>query len=269
MDGRANSSTAAPKTLIFISFQSITEKGNAKANAIYNPYPEKFPFPSYTGYGALSFSVHLIAASDQEQFIRDKYERKLFTSGAHRSEPPRPASSGGGNHYAQQNQYLCDMGFADPSMNMSVLTAHEGNVQAAVETLLAQKPIVTSTRNLNDDLVDIFGTPTVPAINRERLQEDPVEELPVDDFEAFQSAPTRKTSLPTGPSSEEPRVSSSNGTLGGNPPLPRKVEENPAAALPSIAPMMGNPWASSSNVGNDEAFDDIDPFRGYNPSNRG
>lgn len=269
MDGRPNSSTAAPKALIFISLQSITDKGNAKANAIYNPYPEKFPFPSYTGYGALSLRVHLIATSDQEQFIRDKYERKLFTSGAHRSEPPRPASSGGGNHYAQQNQYLCDMGFADPSMNMSVLAAHEGNMQAAVETLLAQKPIVTNTRNLNDDLVDIFGTPTVSASNREGLQENLVEELPGDDFEAFESAPIQKPSLSTEPQSEEPRGSMSNGTFDGNPPLPRKVEEKPKAALPSIVPMMGNPWASSSNVGDDEAFDDIDPFRGFNPSNRG
>ena len=29
--------------------ESIASQGNAKVNAVYNPHPERFPFPSYSG----------------------------------------------------------------------------------------------------------------------------------------------------------------------------------------------------------------------------
>lgn len=46
--------------------ESMRQKGNALVNSIYNPFPDRHKFPTFSG--------------DQEQFIRDKYERKLFAA---------------------------------------------------------------------------------------------------------------------------------------------------------------------------------------------
>lgn len=42
----------------------MKNRGNAKVNMQYNPHSDKHPFPSFSG--------------DMENYIRDKYERKLF-----------------------------------------------------------------------------------------------------------------------------------------------------------------------------------------------
>lgn len=293
----------------------MVNNGNAKTNAIYNPNADRFPFPSYSG--------------DMEQYIRDKYERKLFmSSGATRSPPPPPTSShysrknsipnssaGGDHRYPLQMKSLQEMGFNDGEANQAALLSTSGNLQQAIETLLAGK---TGRLNLNtsgnnditgnkganikssnsaaDDLADIFGTISAPppppppsssslstaatysaskntsnsildmdlplSTSKDEIQR--TNEASSDEFEDFETAaePTRGSFTANEPDN--------NKTLGTK-SLPQvKTFSQMDAAL-------SNPWASNNNNTNNrsgngesggDAFDDIDPFRGFTPTNR-
>ncbi|PJF18784.1 Arf GTPase activating protein domain-containing protein [Paramicrosporidium saccamoebae] len=251
----------------------MVEGGNAKSNAIYNPNPERFAFPAYSG--------------DMEQYIRDKYERKLFMGGESRASAPKSRGSipngsvsSNAERYPLQIKSLGEMGFSDPAANSAALAASNGNLQEAIESLLAGKrgsptglqrsPAPKSTSPV-DDLVDIFGA--LPPPSRSPPQQAPQStsildlDLPPpptvengaasDDFEEFESASASQAINTHEAPLEKKRSSVSE---------PPKV--SPALkSIASVAPDLNNPWASGSN-GNGDAFDDIDPFRGFTSSHK-
>lgn len=221
-------------------------------------------------------------------------------------EASRPRDLGsreiGEERYSQQLRYLRDMGFTDSNAGLDALKACDGNMQKTVERLLAHKTGGSSpdgrdmrlgsgsgstSRNVTDDLVDIFGAPVGPAGESEKRR--PVEDdLPSDDFEDFEGASQPPVEYRPAESRMEnvnidAAMSATSGTADmhsgmgydasyfDSHSVPDKKEEKPPAALPSLASMMGNPWAtaSSNNASTDNPFDDIDPFRGFNPRSRG
>lgn len=114
--------------------------GNAASAALYEAHlPPSFSRP--TPANALAM----------DRFIRDKYERKLFTtsdgvSAAAAVSQTSPASKASRqddyrhdpdrhNPYAVQIQAILDMGFA-PAQTAAALSATRGNIPRAVETLL-------------------------------------------------------------------------------------------------------------------------------------
>jgi hypothetical protein len=245
----------------------MVEGGNAKSNAIYNPNPERFTFPAYSG--------------DMEQYIRDKYERKLFMGGESRASVPKsrgsiPTGSAASNaeRYPLQIKSLGEMGFSDLAANSAALAASNGNLQEAVESLLAgkrgspvglQRSSVPKSTSPVDDLVDIFGA--LPPPSRSPPQNAPQStsildlDLPVengavsDDFEEFESASASQVINKYEAPLEKKRSSVSE---------PPNVSP-PLKPMASVTPDLNNPWASGPN-GNGDAFDDIDPFRGFTPS---
>src|SRR5262249_39307117 len=154
--------------------------GNAKVNAIHNPNPERFPFPAYSGYKLLLTRPTIIFCRDMEQYIRDKYERKLFMSAEyHKSLSHGPSRKSIPNaavvansaerktspeRYPLQLKSLKEMGFIDQSANAETLSRTGGNLQQTIEILLSnnisapqrEKPSENSKSSV-DDLASLFG----------------------------------------------------------------------------------------------------------------
>jgi len=87
----------------------------------------------------LTLTVCYASRRAHEQFIRDKYERKLFTEEASIRHSSHKSSSGGSGQYASELKKLRDMGFTDAEENVVALKKSGGNVNDAV-SLLIQKP---------------------------------------------------------------------------------------------------------------------------------
>lgn len=268
-----------------------------------------------------------------EQYIRDKYERKTFMSnearaslhtsqgaiGMNKRDNPAnygaalPSSSssiwatGGESHPLSQNQRypiqmqsLQEMGFTNTKANAEALGASQGNLQAAIESLLVHKTGAlslnqhrSSSSRASDDLVDIFGAPP-PRDNHVSSTQASVSildaDLPIpapehpaessEEFDEFEAAPA---SPPTSFTADEPlsvhrsSLDATHSPFDTSPSSSTTAHHNhhhhhhhqpPTKNLPSV---LSNPWASNntdagSNVAG--AFDDIDPFRGFTPSNR-
>lgn len=269
----------------------------------------------------------LLLFSDMEQYIRDKYERKIFMSNEARASFQATQGAGGTNRkdsnasygvasppsssvwadsaegrssspnqrYPVQMQSLQEMGFSNAKANAEALAASSGNLQTAIESLLSHKTGALSlsqhrsnSSRASDDLVDIFGAPPPmskePSQSRHAPTSAPVSildaDLPApaferpaessDDFDDFEAAPASP------PVSTKPSFTAEESFSAHRPSLdathspfePLPAAHPPAKNLPSV---MNNPWASNNaDAGSSEAgaFDDIDPFRGFTPSNR-
>lgn len=123
--------------------------GNARMNAIYNPKGRAPPVSSREG---------------MERFIRDKYERRLWADpillqSVHsvQGADSRPASSNSGSSGKSSRSagtasdsmnvlmvQLYDMGFEDPAKNREALAAAQGNMEKAIERLVASRPLVSN-----------------------------------------------------------------------------------------------------------------------------
>ncbi len=113
----------------------MVANGNAKVNATYNPDGDRHPFPAYSG--------------DMEQYIRNKYERKVFMSsdGAVRRSAAPPAAPAGNRAAAPAASRapedsaalvaLADMGFACREDAVAALQSTGGNLQRAIEILVS------------------------------------------------------------------------------------------------------------------------------------
>lgn len=300
----------------------------------------------------------LACCRDMESYIRDKYERKLFMSAdAQDSFPPvnKPTAqyaSGprGGNldttRYPLQMKALQGMGFNDINANASALATTHGNLQEALDVLLASKAnslsmggatesrsSVPTTQRQSDpsaDLVDVFSVPSPPppphhhhqhhqqekdrpdlgsADNRngnvpssrsildmdtEELQSTSAlsEGEATDEFEEFESAPAGPFQYSQANSLASNNVAPANKKAletkphGSNMSPPLYMPPLKAAPGTSSLSDLSNPWANNNTVddghghmglatsggakpsgsNSGDAFDDIDPFRGYNPN---
>ncbi|KNE72108.1 hypothetical protein, variant [Allomyces macrogynus ATCC 38327] len=102
---------------------SIRSKGNAKANALFNPNGITPPRNA--------------SDRDLENYIRDKYERRVFASQAGRAAAMGSSSgSAGVNRYPTELRQLHDMGFTYDPWNNQVLNETKGNLQAAIDKLI-------------------------------------------------------------------------------------------------------------------------------------
>lgn len=144
--------------------ESIVEKGNTKVNELYKCNPQSHPPPSS--------DVQL------EQYIRDKYERNLYREGGSRTYNDAYSSSrntgstshrtydgfgssnnngvpnngyssrnansysdrGGSSDFDREIVQLRDMGFTNKDLCIRALRESRGNVQSAVEYLIANAP---------------------------------------------------------------------------------------------------------------------------------
>jgi hypothetical protein len=248
-----------------------------------------------------------------EQYIRDKYERKLFMSPDARGSMPVTAaargnishssSSSGTNigRYPLQMKSLREMGFTDVNANAEAVNASKGNLQEAIEALLASKTSKISIgeerresmkreSSPTEDLVSIFGVPAISSStthkssittnseNNSILDLDlppPTTErknsgVTLDEFEEFEAAavPASRYQRKAESSSNGHRPSVVDESTMTATTTAEIVTKAPSTTKSSLPPAMGNPWASN-NSGNGDAFDDIDPFRGFTPNHRG
>lgn len=278
-----------------------------------------------------------------ESYIRDKYERKLFMNPDTRGSDIRSggspqwgaatAASGRPDptRYPLQMKALQGMGFVNLTANTAALATTHGNLQEALDILLASK---TSTLSVSppaaarepsrpptgstpaEDLVDVFSIPppshraaasSPPAGGKSILDMDTAElqassqEIHPEEFEDFESAPAprrldRTESLKADDLGAEgaPEAQHHDTTSAATAPY-HPMTSLKTRATPSLNDL-SNPWASNHNHstsgdpigeaarsqsgdldpsatarsssvasnGND-AFDDIDPFRGYTP----
>lgn len=240
-----------------------------------------------------------------EQYIRDKYERRLFmssdargriddggqttTSRASLSAASLPASAM--ERYPLQQKSLQEMGFTNPTANATALHASKGNLQEAIEALLATKrgspteeippksTISPKATSPADDLVDIFGAMPPPS------KSSSVSQLPPSTSQSTSildlDLPPPPTATATGEASDEfedfesaKYVPPPQEPTRRKPSLPEELDDAtappkftpPMKNISSVAPDLSNPWASG-NSGHGDAFDDIDPFRGFTSKN--
>jgi len=126
--------------------QSIQNKGNAKMNSLFNP--NNVPLPSNP--------------NDMERYIRDKYEKRKFTTestratlsemfpiSSNRSQSPYEIASQSQTSYLPPNissyfvhkhtnslMTLYDMGFRNPSQNLDTLELFSSDLQQTIEYLI-------------------------------------------------------------------------------------------------------------------------------------
>lgn len=183
------------------------------------------------------------------------------------------------DRYPLQLKSLREMGFSDVTANVAALNTSKGNLQEAVEALLAGKrgSPIDQTRQPPpkptspvDDLVGVFGAMEPPSSER-APQSTSILDLD------FPPPPTvSQTSIENGVSAEAgefeefEEFESATASQTIKQPIKRAsiTEEEapkhtpPLKTIPSVAPDLSNPWASGAS----DAFDDIDPFRGFTSS---
>ncbi|KAJ1984809.1 Gtpase activating protein [Dimargaris verticillata] len=119
--------------------ESIQAKGNAVSNARYNPHADLHPPPS--------------GDREMEQYIRNKYERKLFmnqsalesdaTASRNHRAPPTPARPSGTSRTVPSETGMArlrSMGFNDEVKNATALRRAHGNLEQAIDFLVADSP---------------------------------------------------------------------------------------------------------------------------------
>lgn len=118
---------------------SMRAKGNARVNGDLNPFPERFPFPSLQRYPYVKVYL-IIICSDQQQYIKDKYERKLFSATNAVKSPIMGTSKpilGAERTFTAEIRSLREMGFMDAQACLAALKKTNGNVNQAVDILFA------------------------------------------------------------------------------------------------------------------------------------
>jgi len=128
--------------------ESIRTKGNAYSNSVFDPNPENHkPCPRGDDAGV-------------EQWIRDKYERKLWANPSSRSNPERSKAAPPKEKTmseAEKNSImmsrLAEMGFKDAKKNRQAIAESNGDLDEAVKILVKQavanaqtqsEPVVTA-----------------------------------------------------------------------------------------------------------------------------
>lgn len=107
-----------------------------------------------------------------EQYIRDKYEHKLFMNSGNRTSSIASSSSiPSGNHstigatritstYAKELSQLQEMGFQDRNKCLNALQSTNGNIMDSIDKLAASKsPALTSTSTRSNILFDLKSDP--------------------------------------------------------------------------------------------------------------
>jgi trimeric autotransporter adhesin len=152
----------------------MLEKGNDKMNALFNPGAAVAP--PYT--------------KDMEQFIRDKYERKVFMSEKDKrtllqimeqdrirttpSHCPLDISQMDKAKYEQSLRALREMGFEDPILNLVALKATNGNVQRAIDQLvISEAPPTTKTTTFTATTAAFRRPPASRGLTEEPLPSYP------------------------------------------------------------------------------------------------
>ncbi|KAJ1987285.1 Gtpase activating protein [Dimargaris cristalligena] len=115
--------------------EAIQAKGNAKVNAQYNPNAELHPPPS--------------GDREMEQYIRNKYERRLFMTQSSRedrsesssSRPPTGSSRAAIGISDTSMSKLRSMGFTDDTRNAQALRRSHGNLERAIDILVSEAPL--------------------------------------------------------------------------------------------------------------------------------
>ncbi|KAJ1970655.1 Gtpase activating protein [Dimargaris xerosporica] len=136
--------------------ESIQAKGNAVSNARYNPHADLHPPPS--------------GDREMEQYIRNKYERKMFmtqsalesevTASRSRHAPPTPARASASSRTVPSETGMArlrSMGFSDEVKNAAALRRAHGNLEQAIDILVADSP------GLNDSTTVPTPKPAAPA----------------------------------------------------------------------------------------------------------
>ena len=108
-----------------------------------------------------------------EQYIRDKYERKIFmnSSSVHRSSSIPSSTSAAAKttaattttttankSYQEQMIKLREMGFTQPVANMTALQATNGNLQEAIDRLVSHSPNLDIPKKKEASIEDLLGS---------------------------------------------------------------------------------------------------------------
>lgn len=109
--------------------ESMRSKGNAKVNLTYNPNPERFPFPSNPRY------LRYIYFSEVQQYIADKYERKLFMN-----SPNVPSKTASISRITESQSQWCSQQLEEngPSIKELLTQMHQmgfGNTKLCMEAI--------------------------------------------------------------------------------------------------------------------------------------
>ncbi|KAJ1918902.1 Gtpase activating protein [Tieghemiomyces parasiticus] len=146
--------------------ESIQAKGNAKVNARYNPHADLHPPPS--------------GDREMEQYIRNKYERRLFMDRAARDDTGagstsassgRTTSTSAASISGTSMAKLRSMGFTDEMKNATALRRTRGNLEQAIDILVSDSPLTSVSRTTSnskttgpslpprkaDPMVDLLG----------------------------------------------------------------------------------------------------------------
>lgn len=157
-----------------------------------------------------------------ENYIRDKYERKLFmtddisiaTSRMSLSEKSKKnnlmdseisfepsntfknsSSDSFNNNYSKQLTLLSEMGFTDTEFNYKTLKAANGNLQEALEIIVAsnnKQRRKTVEKNIFDDIQEVKLTSSVQNISKEQNKSTPP--IQMDDW-GFDSTSSSKVEM--------------------------------------------------------------------------
>ncbi|KAJ1660196.1 Protein gts1 [Dispira simplex] len=227
--------------------ESIQSKGNTKVNDHYNPNPQLHPPPS--------------GDREMEQYIRNKYERKLFmeaggrsSSGLRMSHSSRQRTTSSTRTYGSSSSSrttsdsnmarLRSMGFNDEIRNAKALRRAHGNLEQAIDLLVSEEPSSTpSTTSLS-----VAKSPTIAAIKAPVKSSAMVDLLSLDDgFTSSTSAGGTTTSMLSGGSNmlasltsplsmTSPATSGTSLGLGSFPP-PVTAGGATTVATPSMNPL--------------------------------
>ena len=134
----------------------ISQRGNTKMNQYYNPDPNLHPFPSVSGFSLSNRSSHVDNAI--EQFIRDKYERKIFVASVQvknalsKEQQELLEKASNVNPHASALGKLAEMGFTNQAECLKILQTKGGNLGETIDYLLKHanpaSPAVKSNGNL-------------------------------------------------------------------------------------------------------------------------
>lgn len=134
----------------------IFQRGNTKMNQYYNPDPNLHPFPSVSGFSLSNRSSH--ADATIEQFIRDKYERKIFVASVQvknaltKEQKELLEKASNVNPHSSALGKLAEMGFTNQAECLKILQTKGGNLGETIDYLLKHanpaSPALKSNGNL-------------------------------------------------------------------------------------------------------------------------
>ncbi|KAJ1953140.1 Gtpase activating protein [Dispira parvispora] len=239
--------------------ESIQTKGNTKVNAHYNPNPHLHPPPS--------------GDREMEQYIRNKYERKLFmeaggrsSSGLRMSQTSRQrttsstrvhGSSSSSRTTGDSNMArLRSMGFNDEIRNAKALRRAHGNLEQAIDMLVSEEPSpppsATPSSAAKPSTITTTKAPAEPSPMVDLLSlNDGFTSSPSagDTTSMLSGGSNMLASLASPPSVMSPASSGTSLGLGSFPP-PATTGSAITASTPSV-----NPLDSSVNADPSDSMD--------------